>query len=236
LEAKFVSVLLPLPLPGYFTYRVPEEFRQDVSQGKRVVVPFGRKKIYTALVHELHDDNPTGIEAKSILSVIDERPVVFPIQFTFWEWIAGYYMCTPGEVMNAALPAGFKLASESMICLNPEADLETADLNEKEIMIMEALLAQKKLPVNTIADILDQRKVIPIIHTLIEKGFILPEEKLESKYKPLKQLFISLNPQLEDEGRMKKVFDELSKRAFRQLQVLMIFLSLSKEVADIKKK
>jgi len=235
LEAKFVSVLLPLPLPGYFTYRVPEEFRQDVSQGKRVVVPFGRKKIYTALVHELHNDNPTGIEAKSILSVIDERPVVFPIQFTFWEWIAGYYMCTPGEVMNAALPAGFKLASESMICLNPEADLETADLNEKEIMIMEALLAQKKLPVNTIADILDQRKVIPIIHTLIEKGFILPEEKLESKYKPLKQLFISLNPQLEDEGRMKKVFDELSKRAFRQLQVLMIFLSLSKEVADIKK-
>ena len=83
--------------------------------------------------------------------------------------------------MNAALPSGLKLASESMICLNPDADLETADLNEKEIMIIEALLAQKKLPINTIADILNQRKIIPLIHTLIEKGIVNPEEKLENR-------------------------------------------------------
>ena len=238
--AKFVSVLLPLPLPGYFTYRVPEEFQADVTEGKRVVVPFGKKKIYTALVYELHSENPSSVEAKSIISVIDERPVVFPIQFTFWEWIASYYMCTPGEVMNAALPSGLKLASESMICLNPDADLETADLNEKEIMIIEALLAQKKLPINTIADILDQRKIIPLIHTLIEKGIVNPEEKLENKYKPLKQSFITLSPELaENDERLKEVFDELSKRAFRQLQVLMAYLTLSKgahgEVVDVKK-
>ena len=227
--ALFASVLLPLPLPGYFTYRVPEEFQPDICPGKRVVVPFGKKKIYTALVHELHTENPSPVEAKSILSVLDDRPVVFPVQFSIWEWIAAYYMCTPGEVMNAALPSGFKLASESMICLNPDADLETADLNEKEIMIIEALLAQKKLPVNTIADILDQRKIIPLINTLIEKGIVSAEEKLENKYKPLKQSFVKLSQELVDnEERLKEVFDELSKRAFRQLQVLIVYLSLSK--------
>jgi primosomal protein N' (replication factor Y) len=226
----FASVLLPLPLPGYFTYRVPEEFQSEISPGKRVVVPFGKRKIYTALVREIHAANPSSVEVKSILSVIDIQPVVFPIQFSFWEWIASYYMCTPGEVMNAALPSGFKLASESMICLNPEADLETADLNEKEIMIVEALLAQKKLPVNTIADLLDQRKIIPLIHTLIEKGIVTAEEKLESKYKPLKQSFIRLGREFTDnEEKLKEVFDELSKRAFRQLQVLMVYLTLAKE-------
>jgi len=240
LGALFTSVLLPLPLPGYFTYRVPEEFQHDISPGKRVVVPFGKKKIYTALVHELHVDNPSSAEVKSILSVIDDRPVVFPVQFNLWEWIANYYMCTPGEVMNAALPSGFKLASESMISLNPEADLEMADLNEKEIMIIEALLAQKKLAVNIIADMLDQRKIIPLINTLIEKGIVCAEEKLENKYKPLKQSFVRLSRELVDnEEKLKEVFDELSKRAFRQLQVLMVYLTLSKGVnglaADVKK-
>ena len=226
----FASVLLPLPLPGYFTYRVPEEFQHEISPGKRVVVPFGKKKIYTALVHELQTVNASTVEARSILSVIDEKPVVYPVQFNFWEWVAEYYMCTPGEVMNAALPSGFKLASESVICLNPDADLETADLNEKEIMIVDALLARKKLPVNLIADILDQRKIIPLIHTLIEKGIVIAEEKLEDKYKPLKQSYISLSPELAgDEEKLKSVFDELSRRAFRQLQALMVYLTLSKE-------
>jgi len=236
----FASVLLPLPLPGYFTYNVPEEFQQEISPGKRVVVPFGKKKIYTALVHEIHAENPSTIEPRSILSVIDERPVVFPVQFRFWEWIASYYMCTPGEVMNAALPSGFKLASESMICLNPDADLETADLNEKEIMVIEALLSHKKLPVNTIADLLDQRKIIPLIHTLIEKGIVTAEEKLENKYKPLKQSFVRLSKELaENEEKLKEVFDDLSKRAFRQLQVLMVYLTLAKvangKALDVRK-
>jgi len=239
LETKFANVLLPLPLPGYFTYHVPGDFREMIAPGKRVVVPFGKKKIYTALVHEVLEENPSSFEPKSILSVIDDRPVVFPVQFRFWEWMASYYMCTPGEVMNAALPSGFKLASESMVCLNPEADLETADLNEKEIMIVEALLSQKKLPVNAIADLLDQRKIIPIIHTLIDKGVVVAEEKLEEKYKPLRQTFIRLGKEYEDEEKLKAIFDELSKRAFKQLQALMVFLSLTREASvkamDVRK-
>ncbi|MDX9906907.1 MAG: primosomal protein N' [Bacteroidales bacterium] len=239
MEAKFANVLLPLPLPGYFTYHVPGDFREMIAPGKRVVVPFGKKKIYTALVHEVLEENPSSFEPKSILSVIDDRPVVFPVQFRFWEWMASYYMCTPGEVMNAALPSGFKLASESMVCLNPEADLETADLNEKEIMIVEALLSQKKLPVNAIADLLDQRKIIPIIHNLIDKGIVVAEEKIEEKYKPLRQTFIRLGKEYEDEDKLKAIFDELSKRAFKQLQALMVFLSLTREASvkamDVRK-
>jgi len=235
LEASYTNVLLPLPLPGYFTYRVPEEFRDEIMPGKRVVVPFGKRKIYTALVHELFDHNPSSFDAKNILSLIDERPVALPIQFRHWEWLAEYYMCTPGEVMNAALPAGFKLASESMILLNPDADLETADINEREIMIVEALIAQKKLPVSTIGDLVDQRKIIPLINNLVEKGLVFIEEKLEERYKPLKESFIQLSKEYaDDEEALKQLFDTLSKRAFKQLQVLMAYISLSRDAVTVE--
>jgi primosomal protein N' (replication factor Y) len=107
-------------------------------------------------------------------------------------------------------------------------------------MVIEALLARKKLPLNTIADILDQPKIIHLIHNLIEKGIVTAEEKLENKYKPLKQAFVKLSREYaEDEEKLKEVFDELSKRAFRQLQVLMVYLTLAKGAngipADVKK-
>jgi primosomal protein N' (replication factor Y) len=230
LKPLFANVLLPLPLPGYFTYRVPRELEAEVKTGCRVVVPFGRKKIYTALVYEVLNENPAGIEVKYIISVIDVSPVVLPVQFRFWEWMSSYYMCSPGEIMNAALPSGLKLASESMICLDPEADLETADLNEKEIVVAEALLAQNKLPLNSISDILDQQKIIPLIKSLIEKKIVYVEEKLEEKYKPLKQSFIALSPDLaKEEKSLEKVFDDLSKRAFKQLQALMAYLNIARQ-------
>lgn len=231
--AMFANVLLPLPLPGYFTYRVPESMRDSMATGKRVVVPFGKRKVYTALVHDIHANAPEKVEAKDIISVLDPFPVVNDIQFSFWEWIAKYYMCTPGEVMNAALPSGLKLASESMICLNPEADLETADINEKEILVVEALLHRKKLSVNEVSDIAGQKKIIPMINNLIEKRLIFTEENLVDKYKPLTETLVRLSEDYEkDEERLKSLFDELDKRAFRQLQVLMAYLALARKPGE----
>ena len=114
----FADVLLPLPLAGKFTYRIPYDLNNVVKIGQRVVVQFGRKKIYTALVRGIHQTLPTGYDVKYILSVLDDASVVSEVQFKFWEWLASYYMCTLGEVMNAALPSAMKLASETNIFLN----------------------------------------------------------------------------------------------------------------------
>lgn len=229
MKATYANVLLPLPLPGFFTYRVPGELTGEISPGKRVVVPFGKRKIYTALVHELHDRAPENAGIKTLHSVIDDQAVVFPVQFAFWNWMAGYYLCTPGEVMNAALPAGFKLASESMIYLNPEADLETADLNEREILVIEALLAQRKLPVNSIGDIVDQRKIIHLVNNLVAKGLVSLEEKLEERFRSRKESFVSLaRPLRDNEEALQEIFDTLNRKAFKQLQALMAYFQLSR--------
>ena len=91
---KFVDVILPLPLPGSFTYSLPAQWVNSVWTGCRVVVPFGKKKYYTAIVYRIHENKPKEYEVKEILSILDTHPVLFDSQFRFWEWLAEYYLCT----------------------------------------------------------------------------------------------------------------------------------------------
>ena len=142
-----------------------------------MVVQFGARKIYTALVTRVHEDIPVERIPKYILTVLDGNPIVSPVQRIFWEWLAYYYLCFPGEVMNAALPSALKLASESKIALNPALPDDLSDLSEKELMLVEALHNRKTIAISEVSKILDQQKIIPLIKTLIEKGIILPEEE-----------------------------------------------------------
>ncbi len=222
-----MDVLLPLPVKGLFTYRVPFELNEHIKKGQRVAVQFGRKKLYTALVRRVHDKIPKGYTAKYILSILEEAPLVSDMQFRFWDWISEYYMCHPGEVMNAALPSAFKLASESQIRMNPAFTGEDINLSKKEVLIMDALMSRDSLTVKEASDLTDQLKVLPLIRNLIEKGVILPEEELKDHYQPKKETFVFLSKEYRDEAVQKELFEQLEKRAFRQLQILVAYLSIA---------
>jgi len=236
----FADVLLPLPVGGTFTYRVPFELNDQVKEGVRVVVQFGTRKIYTALVIRVHEVVPKAWLPKYILSALDENPIITPVQRTFWEWIAGYYMCHPGEVMNAALPAAFKLASESKIALNPVLPDDLSGLSEKEFLLLEALHNRKTIAISEVSKILDLQKTIPVIKSLIEKGIILPEEEVNDPYKPRRETFVRLTPRFSSEEELKELFDQLEKRAGRQLEMVMTFVRLSRfglgEMAEVKRR
>lgn len=236
----FADVLLPLPVGGTFTYRVPYELNDQVQKGVRAVVQFGSRKLYTALVIRVHEIPPASRIPKYILSVLDENPVITPIQHVFWDWLAGYYLCHPGEVMNAALPSAFKLASESRIALNPVLPDDLPDMSGKEMLLIEALHNRKSIAISEVAKILDQQKTIPLIKTLIEKGIIIPEEELNDPYKPKREVFVRLMPDYaDDEDALKRLFDQLEKRATKQLEVVMTFIRLSKygfgELQEVKR-
>jgi len=123
-ETLFVEVILPLSLAINYTYRVPFELNDKVAVGKRVVVQFGKHKIYTALVKSIGQQPPEFYQAKYIIDVVDEIPVITAKQFEFWDWITSYYLCNEGDVMAAALPTGLKLASETILVLRDELPLE----------------------------------------------------------------------------------------------------------------
>ncbi|MBN3036370.1 MAG: primosomal protein N' [Bacteroidales bacterium] len=224
---RFADVLLPLPVPGVFTYRIPDELCEAVKPWKRVIVQFGRQKIYTALVVNIHDRLPSGTPVKPILSVPDEHPLTNPVQYRFWQWMADYYLCHPGEVMNAALPSALKMTSETQLVLHPEFDGNTDSFSRKEELVVQALGHRGKISLDDLTSITGVLKVIPIVRSLLERKVILLSEELKQPLKPLKVAYIRLSESCRTEERLRQVFNDLEKRAFRQLEVLMSYISMS---------
>ena len=130
---RFVDVILPLPLPECFTYRLPSEMKEGVQAGCRVVVPFGRKKFYTGIVNNVHYLRPTAYEVKDVVTVLDAHPILLPVQFKFWKWLSDYYLCTQGDVYKAALPSGLKLESETIVALNPDYEAQNRCPNARRV-------------------------------------------------------------------------------------------------------
>lgn len=225
-KTLFADILLPLPLPGLFTYHVPMEMEDEVAVGVRVIVQFGSKKVYSGLVKHLHHKTPS-YAAKSILGVLDASPVVMPVQYRFWEWMARYYLCHEGEVMNAALPQALKLQSETRIILNPAYEGSGEFLSDREYLLYDALEAHKSLSLTDASKITEVRKVFPIIKGLIEKGVVALEEDIQDMYVEKREFFVRLQSELEDEDRLREAFDSISPRAFKQTEMLMGYIKLS---------
>jgi primosomal protein N' (replication factor Y) len=228
----FVDVILPLAVPNLYTYRVPYDWNDIIAIGKRVVVQFGRGKLYSALVRNIHQTPPKHYEAKYIDSILDEHPIVNTKQFELWDWMSQYYMTNIGDVMVAALPDGLRLASETKIVLNPDNQQPTTNnqqlnFSDKEYLILEALEIRTVLSINDVSEILDQKTVYPIIKTLIEKGAVLILEELKEKFKPKIESFVRITDYADDEENLKTIFPLLEKKAPKQLDALMAYIKLS---------
>jgi len=222
----FADVLLPLPIVGTFTYRVPYDLNEFIEVGHRVSVQFGRKRIYSGLVKRIHTEVPKEHIPKYIITLLDEKPIVNSIQLRFWEWMAAYYMSTEGEVMSAALPSAFKLASESKVVLSPTFIPDFDILNTFEYQVTEALIEKKKLSVDEISKLVGYQKVLPLLKTMIEQRIIVMEEELKDIYKPKIIKFISISEELTDESKLQEIMDELGVRAHKQLELLMTFIAM----------
>jgi primosomal protein N' (replication factor Y) len=223
---RFIDVILPLPIANRFTYELPAELHDEVAVGCRVIVPFGRKKYLTAIVVNLHDEQPaTPYEIKEVMEVLDPHPVLLPTQLRFWEWIADYYLCTLGDVYKAALPSGMKLESESMVSLNPDFEAE-APFSAKEEAVWQLLSRDPEQCVTQLEKATGNKQILSTIQSLLEKGAITMQEEVRRAYKPKVEQRVRLAAEFTEEARLQALFDTLG-RAPQQLSLLMKFLELS---------
>ncbi|HMR15252.1 MAG TPA: primosomal protein N' [Mariniflexile sp.] len=235
----FIDVIIPVPLQKLFTYSITAAEARFLKVGMRVAVPFGKSKIYTGIVADIHLNAPTVYEAKEIHQILDEGPIVNRNQLQLWHWIAHYYMCTLGDVMRAALPNAFILESETVITKHVKAIDETT-LKDDEFLVYEALQQQPSLKIHDIANILDRKNVLPVIKRLLEKEAISIEEEVYEKYKPKLQRYVKLHAHFSSEAALQKLLDDLS-RAPKQHQVILTLFSISAttkkpvKVADLSK-
>jgi len=225
-ETYFADILLPLPVEGCFTYRVPREFENNLEYGKRAVVQFGRKKIYSGLILNIHNLAPEKYEAKYLLSILDESPIITKEQEKLWRWISQYYLCSLGEVMLAAIPGALNLSSETKIAFDPEYKNQGEDLLDNEYLVYEAIQSSGSLTLNDVAAIIDEKTIHPLISGLQQKGVVTLHEELTHRYKPKEVSYVKLSDLYSKEDKLKVVFDELS-RAPKQLQALTSYIQLS---------
>lgn len=231
----YVEVILPLAIPKAYTYQVPEELVGEISFGVRVEVQFGKNRLYSALVIETKAQAPEAYRPKPILSVIDERPIINETQLQLWRWMADYYCCTLGEVMNAALPANLKLTSETLITLSPFFEENYEDLDDKEYLIAEALSIQNEISIEDVRGILDQKTVYPVIRRLLDKKVIYLKEDLKTKYKPKSVTCVRLvEPYASQPNLLNEVFNEMSQ-APNQINALLAFVQLSKQQPFVRR-
>lgn len=223
---KFVDVILPLPLNSCFTYALPEDMAGQVQQGCRVVVPFGKKKFYTGIVRNLHYLKPEGYEVKEVTAVLDAHPILLPMQFKFWEWLSDYYLCTQGDVYKAALPSGLKLESETVVEYNPDFEV-TERLPEREQRVLDLLAAEPEQSVTKLEKESGLKNILFVVKSLLDKGVIFVKEELKRTYKPKMETRVRLTEAARNERRLHFFFDELQRRAPKQLDLLMKYIELS---------
>ncbi len=225
----FIDVILPIPLKQAFTYGVNKDEAAFLKQGMRVAVPFGKSKVYTGIVYQVHDQPPVGYETKSIDHILDEEPIITQLQLKHWEWLAAYYMCSLGEVIKAALPSAFLLESETIIKLSSRNFQDEESLTDDEFVLYEALQHQSSLHINDARSILDRKNIVSVIQNLLDKNIIEVEETVYEQYVPKMKRYIKLAPKYTSEEKLRELLDSLT-RAHKQRQVLMHLFMLNTQV------
>jgi primosomal protein N' (replication factor Y) len=221
---------LPIPLQKLFTYKITEAEAEFIEIGTRVAVPFGKSKIYTAIVFEKHNEEPTAYEAKEIFQILDEYPIVTQLQLEQWEWMASYYMCSLGDVLRASLPKAFLLESETLVLKRTDFDQESI-LNDEEYLIWEALEQESKLKIHDISKILDKRGVLSVINGLLAKDAIEVKEEIFEQYRPKYVKYVDLTSKYQFEEELHQLLDGLG-RAPKQREILLNFFQLKKGKKD----
>ncbi len=222
----FVEVILPLSLYKTFTYSVSEAEYNYIKKGMRVAVPFGKNKIYTALVVETHKNRPILYDAKEIHQILDEKPIVTEIQIAHWQWIATYYMCAIGDVYRGAMPSALLLESETIISQKQEGFVDENLLSDDEFLIYEALQQQSSLKVQDIINILNKKNIFPVIQRLINKNILVLQEEIQEKYTAKRIRYVKLHSKYESNEGLGQLLETL-KNANKQKEIVLSYFQLS---------
>ena len=224
----FANVILPLPLEPTFSYAVPEAMRASVVPGVRVIVPFGAHKFYTGIVESVTDRAPEGFQVKDIASVPDDKPVIRYPQLKLWQWMADYYLCSVGDVMKAALPAGLKVESETVVEANPDMEAEEAAavLTERELFVWQHLDANGKVSLSALGKATGIKGIAAVTNRMIEKGAVIISEKLIERFRPKKCTYVRVAFPRGDSVALGSAFEKV-RRSERSQKALMSLIDLS---------
>lgn len=221
----FVEVVLPLSLAKTFTYRISEAEFHFIKKGMRVAVPFGKSKIYTALVIDIHQNEPSLYDAKEIHEILDEKPIATEIQIKHWLWVATYYMCGIGDVYRGAFPSGLLLESETIVSCKIDIEVNQDELSDEEFLVYDALQQQSSLKIQEIISILNKKNIFPVLQKMIARNIIVLEEEIKEGYKPKLIRYVKLHTKYESDNGLGELLEVL-KNANKQKEIVLAYFQI----------
>lgn len=222
-QTLFADLILPVPIPQLFTYRVPRVMNASIKNGARVVVPFGKNRVLTGVVAHIHYTPPSKYQAKYIGELLDDEPLVTPYQIELFRWMSDYYLCHIGEVLNVALPSGLKITSQSKIQYNPDFDHPDL-LTEEETALLNEIKQYESLTYEEVGRRVGDQNVNHIIKSLIGKRAIVLFEEVKEKYKPKVIKKLKLNGLYETRENLLELITQLEKTP-KQQEIVMRYVS-----------
>lgn len=232
----FIQVILPIPIGKLFSYRVNQQEAHFLKEGIPVVVPFGKSKLYLALVHSVYQSENQGDNLKDIISILDEKPLLTSSQLELWQWIANYYMCTLGEVARVALPGVFLLESETVIRKSLK-EIDETTLSDEEYLIYESLNYKSEISIKEASKIVDKKNVIPVLRQLLLKDAVELSEQIKEKYTPKKISYFRLHSLWKEKNSTKELFELLKNAPKQKLFLLKYFADIAqskKQMLELK--
>ena len=226
---NYAEVVLPLPLQATYTYLIPEELAGHVSAGSRVMVQFGRKKYYTGIVESIGPSPANGhadYDIKPIMASLDDTPTATQLQMKLWRWVADYYLCTPGDVMKAAIPSGLKPESETRVSLNPDPEYDREGLTESEARIITLLDGKGTMSISDLTKESGFATTGVIVERMLAAGLVEVNERVVERYRPKKETMVRLTIERDDHERLHDAM-KLLGRSPRQEKLLMAYLDMS---------
>ncbi len=232
----YAEIIIPLALPRNYTWQVPDSLLETLQPGCRVEVSLKNKK-YAGIIKRFITEKPEAFDPRPIESVLDAEPLIYKEQLQLWEWIAGYYMCSEGEVMAASLPAHFKLSSESTLVFNESFGDDFSSLDHDEYLVAEALLLKKELKIPEVQEILHGAAAYPVVKRLIDHSVCYVYESLKELYKPKTETYISLHPDYAAEEKLEALLNQDKKwsRSEKQMELLLSFLHIQKTEPEVSR-
>jgi primosomal protein N' (replication factor Y) (superfamily II helicase) len=230
----YAEIIIPLYLPQNYTWQIPAEQQLSITVGARVEVSL-RKRKYAGIVKSISNQAPTSFAAQPIHEVLDAEPIIWPYQLAFWEWMAQWYFCTEGEVMQAALPAYFKLSSESILVFNQEIGENFSFLPNDAFLLAEALFLKKEITATEAQAILGKKNINQVLKILIQNNICTVYESLHEQYKPRVETFIQLATAYQNEKELEALVNGFTK-APKQLELLLAFIHIQQTQGEVSQK
>jgi len=223
---SYVDVILPINIKQLLTYSLPEELENNCFVGSRVAVPLGKKSLYTAVVVRIHQHQPLHYEAKPVKEILDAYPIINGHQLKLFKWISSYYLSSYNEILKACLPNALLIQSETLIHLNPDANINFEDLDDNEYLVVEGIKKQQQISLIDIQKMINKTSALKVVNSLLDKNLIEIDRQVKEKYKPKLKLYLSINEKYQQENHFNALIESLS-RAHQQKAAVFEYFKLN---------